>query len=608
MIRIRKHLADKIRDVQNALVQADLLTEAKRCFHASGENRPGDSNVVDCYALAMEALRRIHAIELYSVQVEAAVAMRQNCCVEMRTGEGKTFTSVLPIVFYAMQGKGCHVVTANDYLVQRDSQLLKPVFGQLGLTVGAVVTDCGIDQRRLEYQRDITYTTAAQLGFDFLKDELAVSAIGPSGKGRTIQRGRHAAIVDEADYTLIDEARTPLVLATSKQQSDDELSVIRWADQLSGKLCTGSFISDARKRTVTLTKLGCQRAIVQRPPGAARGNEGLFRALETSLQAKLFYHRDKEYVLQEGQIVLIDEHTGRSLQGRRWQLGLHQAVEAKEGLEVSTENADAARISIQQLFGGYQHLVGMTGTTKGAENEFKKLYRMKVRLIPTHRPNIRNTHETTVWSSTHQKWEYVRRKVVELINQSRPVLIGTVSVLASESLSALFREANIPHSVLNARQNGNEAEIVSQAGGQGVVTIATNMAGRGTDIPLSTSAKKAGGLHVIATEVAVSQRVDRQLIGRCARQGDPGSCEVTVSIEDDLLRHANQSQRDQLGALNCAQKGDRIRAMKIFIKIQRRIEQQHRNARHSLQKTEKELAEQAKRHGLNPFVEMLRPS
>lgn len=530
------------------LTDSDLLERAKAIRWEMKSGVSSRARQDECLSLAIEACRRSMGIFHFPVQILGALNLLNGRVIEMQTGEGKTATAVLPAAVRAMVGRGCHVVTSNDYLAKRDAEILRPAYQLLGLTVGCIQSEMSEDDRRLAYACDITYSTAVQLGFDFLRDRLRLETAhcltddGLSGLSRAgcVQRGHYFALIDEADNVLIDEAGTPLVIGSSSEPEPGENERLVWArDYLTQMKENEDFLLHVQKRNVWLTEAGCRKVCLAAKPPAFQGTgiEKLYRYVEQALLARDFFHRDTHYLVNdEGEVTIIDEGTGRSLPGRRWQDGLHQAVETKEGQAVSPVGGTTARITIQTFFRRYNLLAGMTGTCSSAKSEFRTVYKLRLRRIPTNRKCIRSAQRHQIFATRIAKWRAVVEDTTAQISLGRAVLIGTCSVNASEELSALMEQLGIQHVVLNARRNADEAKIVAKAGTSRTITIATNMAGRGTDIPLDDACRNAGGLHVIATEMHSSKRIDRQLVGRAARQGDPGSYRFILSMEDELLR------------------------------------------------------------------------
>jgi preprotein translocase subunit SecA len=496
--------------------------------------------VTRAFALVLTATSRKLGIRHFPVQVMGGLALLDGCLVEMATGEGKTITAALPAATAALAGLPVHVITVNDYLAARDASYLAPVYEALGLRVGTVLHGLKPAERRAAYEADITYVTNKEVGFDYLRDHLArsrqisVQEFG-SNSGETVLRGLGYAIVDEADSALIDEARTPLIIAErGGEQGFDYPAVLKIARSLSeGE----HFCVHVARRSAQLTEAGC--AALSEHQGALGGLWRHSRAreelTEQALAAEHVYQRDRHYIVRDGKVQIVDEYTGRVMEGRSWERGLHQLIEAKEAVEISAQNRTTARITYQSFFRRYVRLAGMSGTAREHAAEFRTVYGLPVVVVPTNRPVKRRCAGRSLHASARGRWAAVADAAAREVKSGRPVLIGTRSVSASEAVASILTKQGLAHTVLNARQDKGEADIVALAGQAGRITVATNMAGRGTDIQLAPEVTTRGGLHVILTEYHESSRIDRQLIGRCARQGDPGSWEAIVSIEDELF-------------------------------------------------------------------------
>jgi len=505
--------------------------------------------VARAFALVRAAAGRTLDMRHFPVQLAGGHLMLAGMLAEMETGEGKTLTATLPAATAALAGMPVHVVTVNDYLARRDADWTGPVYEALGLTVGVTQHGQSPEERRAAYAADITYCTNKDLGFDYLRDALILaSRTGQArlrlekllGRGnrleRLLLRGLHFAIVDEADSVLIDEARTPLVISGGGADGDQALYAA--ALEICRKLDETHFQVDRAERAIRLTEAG--RAylgeLAEALPAAWRSARAREELAQQGLAALHLYQLDTHYMVREGKVQIIDEYTGRVLADRSWERGLHQLVEVKEGCEVTGRRSTLARITYQRLFGRYLRLAGMTGTAAEVAPELEAVYGLKMARVPTNRPSRRSDRGAGLYTTRGEKWNAVANAVARMIRSGRPVLVGTRSVAASEELSHILKANRLEHVVLNARQDGEEASIVARAGEPRRVTVATNMAGRGTDIKLAPEVAALGGLHVILTEFHESKRIDRQLFGRCARQGDPGSHEAIVSVEDDLFR------------------------------------------------------------------------
>ncbi len=501
------------------------------------------------FALVHAAVERHLGLRFHPVQLAGGRALTRRNVVEMATGEGKTITAILPAAAAALAGRPVHVVTVNDYLAERDAERLRPVYGSLGLTVGLVKQGDDIEARRRAYASDVTYVTNKELAFDYLKDRIASAAargvarhavaslFGPS-RGGLILRGLHVAVVDEADSVLIDEARTPLIISAEKpdggmaEVADRALGIAR------GLSAGEHYLLDETLRTLHLTPEG-------RAAAAERAGElaGVFRAGQAreqivvqALTALHLFARDRHYIIAEGKVQIVDEYTGRTMPDRSWEQGLHQIIEAKEGLELTGARETLARITYQRFFNRYLQLSGMTGTGREVAGELRGVYGLRVVRLATNRPVARRNLGGALAPNSAGKWAMVAERVAVVAAAGRPILVGTQSVEESEALSAVLAARGLTHVVLNARQDADEADVISGAGQAGAITVATNMAGRGTDIELGVGVASAGGLHVILTGYHDSTRVDRQLFGRAGRQGDPGTCEAVVALDDDLFR------------------------------------------------------------------------
>ncbi len=514
---------------------------------ANGETL--DDILVDAYATVREATRRVLGTEHYPVQLMGGIILHQGRIAEMKTGEGKTQTCLLPAYLNALTGKGVHIVTVNDYLANRDAEWMGQVYRFLGLTVGCVLNSMETSERQAAYNCDITYITNNELGFDYLRDNMVVQ------KEKQVQRGLVFAIVDEVDSVLIDEARTPLIISG---QSAKSTKLYELADILAKQLVkgeakelskmdvimhedieeTGDFVVNEKEKIVNLTEEGVKKVedFFKIENLADPENLEIQHHIILALRAHNLMFRDQQYVVKDDQIMIVDEFTGRIMPGRRYSDGLHQAIEAKEHVKVKRESKTLATITFQNFFNKYKKKSGMTGTAKTEENEFQNIYGMDVVEIPTNLPVIRKDLEDAVYKTKKEKYNAVINEIVKAHEKGQPVLVGTITIETSELLSTMLKKRGIKHNVLNAKYHELEAQIVAEAGQHGAVTIATNMAGRGTDIKLDPEAKAAGGLKIIGTERHESRRIDNQLRGRSGRQGDPGESRFYISLEDDLMR------------------------------------------------------------------------
>ncbi|MBE5927475.1 MAG: preprotein translocase subunit SecA [Lachnospiraceae bacterium] len=538
------------RDSMMALSDEELRDKTRQFKEQLANGKTLDDILPEAYATVREAARRVMNTEHYEVQLIGGIILHQGRIAEMRTGEGKTQTCLLPAYLNALEGKGVHVVTVNDYLAHRDAEWMGQVHRFLGLTVGCVLNSMDNDERRKAYECDITYITNNELGFDYLRDNMVIY------KEQLVQRGLHYAIVDEVDSVLIDEARTPLIISG---QSGKSTKLYEACDILAKQLKKGSvsqemtkmaaimkeeitedgdFVVNEKDKVINLTEEGVHK--VERffsiENLADAENIEIQHNIILALRAHYLMFRDKDYVVKDDQVLIVDEFTGRIMPGRRYSDGLHQAIEAKEHVKVKRESKTLATITFQNFFNKYQKKSGMTGTALTEEQEFRNIYGMDVVEVPTNRPIARIDQQDAVYKTRKEKLRAIVNEIVETHKTGQPVLVGTITIEASEELSALLKKQGIPHKVLNAKFHELEAEIVAEAGVHGAVTIATNMAGRGTDIKLDEQSRAAGGLKIIGTERHESRRIDNQLRGRAGRQGDPGESRFFISLEDDIMR------------------------------------------------------------------------
>ncbi len=489
-----------------------------------------DELLPEAFAVTREAARRVLGMRPYDVQVIGGIVLHQGKIAEMKTGEGKTLVATMPVYLNALTGRGVHVVTVNDYLARRDAEWMGKVYRFLGLEVGVIVHDMDDQDRKAAYLADVTYGTNNEFGFDYLRDNMKYSLED------MVQRDFYYAIVDEVDSILIDEARTPLIISGPSEESTE---LYYRVNQIIPHLKKEEhYTIDEKAKTVSLTEEGVARC--EKLLGVDNlydpSQTTLLHHVQQALKAHALFQRDVDYIVKDGQVIIVDEFTGRLMPGRRYSEGLHQALEAKEGVKIESENQTLASITFQNYFRMYEKLAGMTGTAETEAAEFQKIYNLEVVVIPTHKPMIRVDHPDVVFRTVKEKFEAAAKEIKALHEQGRPVLVGTTSVEKSERLSRMLKRMGVPHEVLNAKHHEREAEIVAHAGEKGRVTIATNMAGRGTDIVLGEGVTELGGLHILGTERHESRRIDNQLRGRAGRQGDPGSSRFYLSLEDDLLR------------------------------------------------------------------------
>ena len=544
---------DKIEALRPAMMELsdeELRGKTKEFKERLAEGQTLDDILIEAFAAVREAARRVLGMEHYRVQLIGGIILHQGRIAEMKTGEGKTLVSTLPAYLNALEGKGVHVVTVNDYLAHRDAEWMGKVHEALGLTVGVVLNSNTNNERRAAYNCDITYVTNNELGFDYLRDNMVIY------KEQLVQRELHYAIIDEVDSVLIDEARTPLIISGQSGKSTklyeicDALAKTMKRGEASGEFSkmnaimgeeiveTGEFIVNEKDKVVNLTDDGVKRVeqYFHIENLADPENLEIQHNIILALRANYLMFRDQDYVVKDDQVLIVDEFTGRIMPGRRYSDGLHQAIEAKEHVKVKRESKTLANITFQNFFNKYNKKAGMTGTALTEEKEFREIYGMDVIEIPTNRPVVRQDLQDAVYKTRKEKLLAVVNAIEEANKKGQPVLVGTITIEASEELSVLLRRRGIPHEVLNAKFHEREAEIVALAGRHGAVTIATNMAGRGTDIKLDDEARAAGGLKIIGTERHESRRIDNQLRGRSGRQGDPGVSRFYISLEDDLMR------------------------------------------------------------------------
>ena len=516
-----------------------------------------DAILPDAFATAREASRRVIGLFPYPVQVLGGVLLNDGDIAEMKTGEGKTLTAVMPIYLNALEGKGAHVITVNEYLADRDAHWMGDIYRFLGMSVGCNLHVLTPEQKREAYACDITYTTNSELGFDYLRDNMVLDA------SQRVLRGLHYAVLDEVDSILIDEARTPLIISGPGEVLDQNYIT---ADRfVKGLRKDTDFTIDNEDRSASLTEKGIAKAEKAfKIENIYNGkNAELVHYLQNALRANYIMTRDVEYVVGEDEIILVDQFTGRKMEGREFSDGLHQAIQAKEGVGIKQETQTLATITYQNFFRLYTKLSGMTGTAKTEENEFLDTYNMRVFEVPTNKPVIRVDEPDEVFRTKHEKYEAIVAETIRLHEKGEPVLIGTISVSVNELLSEMLKKKNVPHTVLNARNDENEAEIIAMAGQVGAVTVATNMAGRGTDIKLGEGAAALGGLVVLGSERHEAKRIDNQLRGRSGRQGDPGLSRFYVSMEDDLMTQytSDESKGAVEDFINGKNYEDRIRTI-----------------------------------------------
>ena len=553
-VRKLEKLADKVISLESkmeALSDADfpVKTEEFKARYASGESL--DKLLPEAFALVREGAKRVLGLFPYKVQIMGGITLHNGNIAEMRTGEGKTLTATMPVYLNALSGDGVHVVTVNEYLSTRDAKEMGELYNFLGLSVGVNLTGQTPEEKRAAYYADITYSTNSELGFDYLRDNMVVY------KSQMVQRPLNYAVVDETDSILIDEARTPLIISG---QAEKSTVLYQRADFFVKALKEDEdYTIDLTSKSISLTDEGINKAeqTFRLPNLYDVDNSALVHHIDQALRANYIMIRDIDYVVDEGEVKIVDGFTGRIMEGRRYSDGLHQAIEAKEGVDVENESKTMATITYQNFFRMYRKLSGMTGTAKTEEEEFREIYNMNVITIPTNRPVQRIDNHDVIYPSLKSKFKAVVRDIKERHAKGQPILVGTVAVETSELLSQMLHQEGIPHEVLNAKNHFKEAEIVMMAGQRGAVTIATNMAGRGTDIKLGKGVKELGGLCVIGTERHESRRIDNQLRGRSGRQGDPGETQFYLSLEDDLMKRFGGERMQAIWErLNIDENGD----------------------------------------------------
>ena len=532
-IKKMRAIVDEINGLEpslSGLSDSSLAAKTQEFKKRLADGETLDDILPEAFAVVREASKRVLGMRHFDVQLIGGITLHRGNIAEMRTGEGKTLVATLPVYLNALTGKGVHVVTVNDYLAKRDSEWMGKLYRALGLSVGLIVANLDYNQRKLAYASDITYGTNNEFGFDYLRDNMVIHA------EQIVQRPLNYAIVDEVDSILIDEARTPLIISGPGERSTDSYYTLA---KVVPQLVAGEdYTIDEKQKTIAPTESGIAKVekMLKIENLYDSANLELNHLLNASLRAYAMMHRDKDYVVKDGQVVIVDEFTGRLMFGRRYSDGLHQAIEAKEGLKVERESQTLASITFQNYFRMYEKLAGMTGTAKTEEQEFNNIYGLEVYEIPPNKPLLRKDLPDLIFKTKKAKYKAVVKDVVERHKKGQPVLVGTTSITQSEQLSDMLLKSGVPHNVLNAKHHEKEAEIVANAGQRGMVTIATNMAGRGTDISLGEGVAELGGLHILGTERHESRRIDNQLRGRSGRQGDPGSSQFFLSLEDDLMR------------------------------------------------------------------------
>ena len=604
------------------LTEPQIRKEALSLVYRAKSGEALSSLVPESYSLIREAGRRTLNMRHYDAQILGGICLFDGCIAEMQTGEGKTLTATLPLALHALVGKGAHLATVNDYLAERDAEWMRPIYDLLGIRTGTVLTNHDQDQRRKSYAADVTYGTAKEFGFDFLRDRLLMRAQGRAvddflGSGsqerwtsageQPVQRGMHFCLVDEADSILIDEARTPLIIGSLGDESREVvIATFKWAAKHSPSfILKEHFTIEDDTRKIELTAKGRQfvRSLPRDEEIRLAALVDLYEYIERGIKVHRDFHLERQYVVVEGEIVIVDEFTGRLAEGRKWRDGIHQAIEAKEEIDVSVPTGQAARITVQDLFLRYRAIAGMTGTAATSASELRRIYKTPVVQVPTNRPPKRQQLSDVVCGDMTEKFQSIVEEVLKVHAVGRPVLIGTRSIDKSSILAGMLRKAGVQVQVLNAHEIEREAEIVSNAGRRGQVTVATNMAGRGTDIKLEDDVRQLGGMMVICTEMHDAARIDRQLIGRCGRQGDPGSYRQYLSLDDDILRNGFGTKPAEKLKARGASGGSISGLAGQFRAAQRKVERKHFRDRMALLHHEKERTKIQREMGQDPYLD-----
>ncbi len=582
-----KNTIKKINKINFSKKTDEELKGISNSLRKRAETEKEEKLLPEAFALVKEAAKRTLGLTYFDVQLLGGYVLSKGNIAEMSTGAGKTLTAVLALYLKSLFGKS-HLVTVNDYLAKRDCEWMFPVYEMLGISCGYIIHDTPREERKELYNKDVLYITNTELGFDYLRDNMAKDL------SELVQNNCFDyAIIDEADSILIDEARTPLIISSNSDKSTDIYVV---CNRFVKTLKQSDILKDEESRIWTLTESGVKRAenYFKLENYSDSENTLLRHHIEQAIKANYTMHKDKEYIVKDGQVIIIDEHTGRIAEGRRFNEGLHQAIEAKEGVKVNNESTTLASITYQNFFKQYKCFSGMTGTAMTEKSEFKEIYNLDVIHVPDNVPCIRKDNKDLIYVSEKAKIDAIVKDIKEQYNIGRPVLIGTLDIKKSEELSNRLTKEGIKHNLLNAKQNEQEAEIVAQAGQRGSITIATNMAGRGTDIKLGEGVKELGGLKIIASERAVDRRIDNQLIGRAGRQGDPGESQFYLSFDDELMEFATGSNKEKLIKLN-KDDPDPVDSgifTNLIYQCQRKIESSHFNARKNTAKYDKILNNQ----------------
>ena len=572
-----------------------------------------DMLIPKAFALASLAAERTLGMTPYDCQLFGGIQIARGHIAEMKTGEGKTLTATLPAYLHALFGQGCHVVTVNDYLATRDHELMGPVYHALGLSTGVVTADMPPEKRRIAYRKDVTYGTAKEFGFDFLRDRLKISGSSniKAGDEGLVQRALNFVLVDEADSILIDEARTPLIVGITNAE-DEQLrqSCYQWASENANQFAEHdhyTYQQDKKKVSLTNAGINLLRGLPQNRFTRSVPIAHLYDYIENAIKVRRDFYLDQHYTVIDQKIVIVDEFTGRPAEGRKWQGGIHQSVEAKEGVPITAATGQGAMVTLQSFFRLYRFFGGMSGTVWNSRREFRKVYQKKIVRVPTHKPVQRTEYPVQVYANQELKMRAVVDEVKQQIGAGRAVLVGTRNIDQSGRLSDLLTSSGVGHQVLNANHLAREAEIVQQSGRAKAVTVATNMAGRGTDFLLDDSVRDAGGLHVILTEVHESARIDWQLIGRGARQGMPGSFRIFLSMDDEIL----ESGLGTAAAMKLKQRYGQIKkslpraAFISFLSAQKKIENKHLVDRMILLKRDQQRHEQHFEMGQDPYCDVV---
>lgn len=609
----RHRIATRVERSQrySAVTDFELLQASRRLRSIARERTLQVAEIAEGLELVREAARRAHGTPHFRVQLQAGWALQAGGAVEMETGEGKTLTALLAAYLLALPGDGCHVLTANDYLAERDAEHARDVLERLGLSVDWISQSATPDVRRRAYACDVTFATVTQVGFDLLRDRVGErEGIYPGNSTQRVQRRLATAVIDEADLVMLDEARTPLLLAVAEPIPESQTHHCRWAGDMSNALQRDrDFVLHSQGKAVQLTEEGCRRVLLA-PSSSADvplTAESSYRLVERALEARLVYVRDQDYLVRDDKVAIIGPTTGRVLDGRQWQNGLQPAIEWKEGAQFSPRTRNNGSITIQSLLNLYPRRCGMSGTVWNDRHEMRAIYNMPVTRISPRLPCLRQRWPTRCFHSMDAKLQALAVELQRLQALGRPVLVGTPSIETSERLAAVLRSTGLPHELLTARDPAREAEIVKQAGQPGHVTIATNMAGRGTDIRIAPEVRDTGGLHVIVAGLQASARTDRQLMGRTARQGEPGSYQEFLSFDDELLQQWRPETAERWRRrIRGNRQGELPRWERSrFRRAQRELEQLHSRHRRRLFRERQEIERWARSVGLDPFLEWL---